>query len=244
MRLWASLGMLLWLSACDASSSSDTSLPGDRAQLITDEIDLVKLQIEGCWKLPAATDTSVDFRPEFRVGMNRDGTVRSVDLLNQEQLNDQNFSAAANSAKEALLDPRCQPLKFPAEKYERWQTFTITFDSDRPAKGSFDGLWSATVGPQGSCSFTSVLALKVSGPTISGSATNPWGVFPLAGTVAPSGEGTFKIVSYGGIIRFSGNTFEANYANDCGARHARGYRESVISLNVDDESGGDQGAGQ
>jgi hypothetical protein len=26
------------------------------------------------------------------------------------------------------LNPACQPLKLPPEKYNQWQTFTITFD--------------------------------------------------------------------------------------------------------------------
>ena len=66
--------------------------------------------------------------PEFRVSMNSDGTVRSATLLNTDQLSDPFFQAAADSARRALLNPRCQPLKLPADKYDQWQTFTITFD--------------------------------------------------------------------------------------------------------------------
>ncbi|HKT17505.1 MAG TPA: hypothetical protein VJR47_05650, partial [Stellaceae bacterium] len=98
------------------------------AQLSTSEIDLVKQQIEACWNVPAGARDAENLRPEFRVVMNRDGTVRSTQLLNPERLNDPFFQAAADSANRALLNPRCQPLKLPPQKFDQWQTFTITFD--------------------------------------------------------------------------------------------------------------------
>lgn len=98
------------------------------AQLSTSEIDLVKQQIEACWNVPAGARDAENLRPEFRVMMNRDGTVRSTQLLNPERLKDPYFQAAADSANRALLNPRCQPLKLPPQKFDQWQTFTITFD--------------------------------------------------------------------------------------------------------------------
>jgi len=62
------------------------------------------------------------------VQMRRDGTVASTRLLNPERMNDPFFQAAAESANRALLNPQCQPLKLPPEKFDQWQTFTITFD--------------------------------------------------------------------------------------------------------------------
>jgi hypothetical protein len=97
-------------------------------QLSTSEIDLVKQQIEACWNVPAGARDAQNLRPQFRVHMNQDGTVRSAELLNSDQLSDPFFQAAADSAKRALLNPTCQPLKLPPEKFEQWQTFTITFD--------------------------------------------------------------------------------------------------------------------
>jgi outer membrane biosynthesis protein TonB len=98
------------------------------AQLSTSEIDLVKQQIEACWNVPAGARDAENLRPEFRVSMNPDGTVRAAQLLNADRLNDPFFQAAADSANRALHNPRCQPLKLPPEKYDQWQTFTITFD--------------------------------------------------------------------------------------------------------------------
>lgn len=98
------------------------------AQLTTSELDVVKQQIEQCWNVPAGARDAKDLTPEFRVYMNRDGTVQSATQLNPERNDDPFFRAAADSAARALRNPHCQPLKLPPDKYDQWQTFTITFD--------------------------------------------------------------------------------------------------------------------
>lgn len=97
-------------------------------QLTTSELDLVKQQIEACWNVPAGARDAGDLRPEFRVSMNPDGTIRDAQLLNRNRLGEPFFQAAADSAYRALKNPTCQPLKLPPEKFNQWQTFTITFD--------------------------------------------------------------------------------------------------------------------
>ena len=98
------------------------------AQLTTSELDLVRAQIERCWNIPAGARDAENLTPEFRVQMRRDGTVASTRLLNPERINEPFFQAAAESANRALLNPQCQPLKLPPDKFDQWQTFTITFD--------------------------------------------------------------------------------------------------------------------
>ena len=88
----------------------------------------------------------------------------------------------------------------------------------------FDGRWSATVGPQGGCKFTSLLIIDVLGTSLVGYASNPMGVFPLTGTIDSGGNGGFKIGAFVGTISFSGHTFEAKYANNCGGRFAAGVK--------------------
>ena len=97
-------------------------------QLTTSELDLVKQQIEACWNVPAGARDAKDLTPEFRVYMNPDGTVRTATQLNPDRNSDPFFQAAADSALRALRNPHCQPLKLPLDKYDQWQTFTITFD--------------------------------------------------------------------------------------------------------------------
>jgi hypothetical protein len=98
------------------------------SQLTTSELDIVKAQIERCWNVPAGARDAQGLTPEFRVMMRRDGTVATTQLLNPDRMNDPFFQAAAESANRALLNPQCQPLKLPPEKYDQWQSFTITFD--------------------------------------------------------------------------------------------------------------------
>ena len=117
-----------------------------------------------------------------------------------------NFAAAILSAV-AIIGPLHQPVVA------------------QSAPGPFDGRWSATVGPQSGCNFTSILILDVVGSSIVGNATNPSGVFPLSGTLDANGRGTFKIGSFAGTVTFAGNQFQANYANSCGGRFAVGTKQ-------------------
>jgi hypothetical protein len=98
------------------------------SELTASELDLVKQQIYQCWNVPLGARDATDLTPEFRVSMNRDATVQSVVLLNTERYGDPTFRAAADSARRALFNPQCTPLKLPLDKYNEWQTFTITFD--------------------------------------------------------------------------------------------------------------------
>jgi hypothetical protein len=97
-------------------------------QLTTSELDGIKQQLRPCWLIPAGARYAKDLTPEFRVFMDRDGTIQSAKQLNVDRNNDPFFRAAAESAMRALRNPRCQPLKLPPEKYDQWQTFTIIFD--------------------------------------------------------------------------------------------------------------------
>ena len=90
----------------------------------------------------------------------------------------------------------------------------------------YDGRWVANVPPQGRCP-ASRLTLDVRGARISGAAANPFGIFPIAGSIDAAGRGTIQIVQMGGRIRFSGARFVADYFNTCGARHAVGLRISA-----------------
>jgi hypothetical protein len=115
------------VAAAPAKSSSQPIAPLG-PQLTTSEMDLVRQQIRECWLVPAGARDAKNLTPEFRVFMNQDGTIRSATQLNIDRNSDPFFLAAAESAMRALRNPQCQPLKLPPEKYDQWQSFTITFD--------------------------------------------------------------------------------------------------------------------
>ena len=93
------------------------------------EIDAVRRQIERCWNLPAGAKEAGELVVSIRVEMNADGTPRSavVDSSSRGQSNPY-FQAAADSARRAVLNPRCHPFKLPADKYDRWRTMTLIFN--------------------------------------------------------------------------------------------------------------------
>ena len=104
--------------------------PHDATRPLTiSEIDLVRQQIAGCWNLPAGAKEAEDLIIEIWVAMNPDGTVREARIQNQVRLRADGFyRAAAESALRAVLNPRCSPLKLPRDKYDLWQTMTLTFN--------------------------------------------------------------------------------------------------------------------
>jgi hypothetical protein len=38
------------------------------------------------------------------------------------------FQATADSARRAVLNPRCHPFKLPADKFEHWRFMTLIFN--------------------------------------------------------------------------------------------------------------------
>ena len=102
------------------------------ARLTTSEIDLVRQQIEQCWNVPAGARDAENLRPEFKIYMNPDGTVRSATLVNSDRLGDPFFRAAADSARRAILNANCHgPLKLPPDKYDGingWNTIDMMFN--------------------------------------------------------------------------------------------------------------------
>ena len=63
------------------------------------------------------------------MAMNPDATVREARILDQGRLHsDPFFRAAAESALRAVLNPRCNPLKLPLEKYNQWRNMILIFD--------------------------------------------------------------------------------------------------------------------
>ena len=97
--------------------------------LAISEIDLVRQQIRECWSLPSGAREAEDLSIEIKMAMNPNGTVRRAQIVNQKRLSsDPFFRAAAESALRAVLNPRCNPLKLPPDKYQQWQTMTLIFD--------------------------------------------------------------------------------------------------------------------
>jgi hypothetical protein len=101
---------------------------------------------------------------------------------------------------------------------------------------AYEGRWIADVPPQGRCP-ASRMTLDVRGSSIRGAVVNPFGIFPVIGSLSPAGVGTIRVVQMGGRIRFTDNRFVADYFNSCGPPHAVGARAGGSSSHRHDHAG-------
>ena len=109
--------------------SSPTVRHNPLRPLAISEIDLLRQQIRECWSLPAGAKDAENLSIEIRMAMNPDATVREARILDQGRLQrDPFYRAAAESALRAVLNPRCNPLKLPLEKYNQWRNMILIFD--------------------------------------------------------------------------------------------------------------------
>lgn len=111
--------------AAEASSQPKAPLG---AQLTASEIDLIRQQIERCWNIPEGARDDKDLVVEMRVSVDRDGDVSQATILASGSTpSDPVFPAAAASARRALFNPQCRPLRLPPDKYEYWKEFIMDF---------------------------------------------------------------------------------------------------------------------
>jgi hypothetical protein len=96
-------------------------------QLTASQIDAIRQQLANCWSPPVGARDAQDLRIEIRVQLERDGSVRSAELISRERMGESFYRAAAESAMRAVRI--CSPLEgLPPEKYEQWQTLLLNFD--------------------------------------------------------------------------------------------------------------------
>lgn len=101
------------------------SMVGDK--ITATDIDAVRSQIAKCWLVPIGGIEARDMIVDVRMDIAPDGTVQKADVVNSRP-NDPAFQAAAESAQRAVLDPACNPLPLPPEKYEKWKRLTLRFN--------------------------------------------------------------------------------------------------------------------
>lgn len=96
------------------------------------EIGGVVEQIARCWNVPSGARGASDLKIEIAVEINADGTVRDARIVDTARYgSDDVFRAVAESARRAVLNPQCSPLRLPPGKYEAWQRTTFVFDPSR-----------------------------------------------------------------------------------------------------------------
>ena len=97
-------------------------------RLAASELDRVRKQIEGVWRLPAGVKGMHEISIKVRISMNPDRTVRSVSLVNKSLLTNPTYQILAETALKAVNEFRYKPLLLPPNKYKVWKEITMEFD--------------------------------------------------------------------------------------------------------------------
>ncbi len=99
------------------------------SEVSRDIVDAVRRQIEPCWSLPAGAQDAGSMIVEIRAILNPNGSVRSAVIVDSARArSDPFYRTMAESARRAMRNPRCQPLKLPLNKYSDWREMIVVFD--------------------------------------------------------------------------------------------------------------------
>lgn len=90
---------------------------------------IVISQVAPCWNVNPGSKGAENLAVIIRMQMNPDGSVQSASVENQSRYyTDSFFQSAADAAKRAVLNPKCNPIKLPPDKYQVWREILINFD--------------------------------------------------------------------------------------------------------------------
>ena len=100
--------------------------PEFAAVVTASEVEGVRQKIRPCWNsFGGAKDSPI---VTLIVQMNQNGTPIDAEFRDPGRLGDPVYRAAAESARRAIMNPRCQPWPLSPEKYSSWRTITFNFD--------------------------------------------------------------------------------------------------------------------
>lgn len=101
------------------------------SELSISEIDAIAGRLRACWNLDPGAMGIKDMIIEIRTFLNKDGSVRKVDIINTSRYNsDAHFRSVADSARRAVYI--CAPYSIfadkYADKYDKWNTMLLRFN--------------------------------------------------------------------------------------------------------------------
>ncbi|MDR1233723.1 MAG: cell envelope integrity protein TolA [Holosporales bacterium] len=97
--------------------------------LTATQIDLVRQTIRKCWHFPAGLKDAESLVVDIKMELDPKGNVKKAEIIDKARMSkDPNFRIAAENARRAVLDPACNPLPFPKNKYEEWKDLELSFN--------------------------------------------------------------------------------------------------------------------
>ena len=100
-------------------------------RLISALVQQIRDRVVPCWNPQIGIKDAHKLRVEISIRLSPDGTlIGSPRIVDRRRLaTDPVFRAYAESAKRALQNPRCQPLRLPLDSYKVWQAISFNFDT-------------------------------------------------------------------------------------------------------------------
>lgn len=94
------------------------------------EEDALRVQLEGCWNVPIGAKDIENMAVDIVMTINPDRTLREAHVADQSRYNsDPVFQSVADSALRAVRSSSCSPFAVPPDKYDIWNTTTVTFSA-------------------------------------------------------------------------------------------------------------------
>ncbi len=90
---------------------------------------MIRQQIEPCWSPPVGAAGAEDLAITIFIRVDQRGYVSEARVVNSQAMSRNTFvQAAADAARRAVLNPRCQPFSLPQKRYDLWKEIRFNFD--------------------------------------------------------------------------------------------------------------------
>ena len=98
--------------------------------LTLSEEDALKAQIFGCWSIPLGLPYNENLFVRIKLELKPDGTISKIEILDHDRMNQPGqgfYKVLVESVLRAIK--LCEPLKVPADGYEKWKELYLNFDA-------------------------------------------------------------------------------------------------------------------
>ncbi len=126
-----SLNSLLDSAIADGDNENYGAKAEDYGDVLTaNDVDLIRQTIRKCWHFPAGLKNAEELVVDIKMELDKEGNVTKAEIVNKENLSNPDFKIAAENAHRAVLDPACNPLPLPKDKYDQWKNLELSFNPE------------------------------------------------------------------------------------------------------------------
>lgn len=90
---------------------------------------MIREQVQPCWSPPVGAAGAEDLAVTIFIRVDQRGFVREARVIDAPGMALNGYvQAAADAARRAVLNPRCQPFNLPQKRYDLWKEIRFNFD--------------------------------------------------------------------------------------------------------------------